>query len=106
MSLTRNSALFGRSTPSQLLRFRRQIHQPALAANGVLRTQAPLNARQARKRLWPFGVNKLHNVPAVRAISFAKVLPNVALKLVRLPAMLGAATVSGLAYLQYQATRR
>ena len=105
MSIARASARLGRTAPAQLLAFRRQIHHPTVNAGGLLRAQAPLNVRQSRKRPWPFGVNLLHNVPAVRAISFAKVLPNLAFKLVRLPAMLGAATISGLAYIQYQATR-
>lgn len=105
MTIAIVSTRLGRTAPRQLLASRRQIHRPALNAGGLLRAQAPLSIRQAQQRSWPFGTNSLHNVPAVRAISFARVLPNLAIKLVRLPAMLGAATVSGLAYMQYQATR-
>lgn len=47
----------------------------------------------------------MHNLPAVRNASFARVLPQLAMKLVRIPAMFGAAMVGGLAYLQYQATQ-
>ena len=47
----------------------------------------------------------MHNLPAVRNASFARVLPQLAMKLVRIPAMLGAAMIGGLAYLQYQATQ-
>ena len=47
----------------------------------------------------------MHNLPAVRNASFARVLPQLALKLVRIPAMFGAAMIGGLAYLQYQATQ-
>lgn len=57
-------------------------------------------------RAWPSGANAIHNVPAVRSISFARVLPQLALKMVRLPALFGAGTVAGLAYIQYQATRK
>ena len=45
------------------------------------------------------------NVPAVRNASFARILPNLAVKLVRIPAMFGAAMIGGFAYLQYQATQ-
>jgi hypothetical protein len=44
-------------------------------------------------------------VPAVRTISFARVLPKLATKLIRIPAMFGGAMVAGLAYIQYQANR-
>ena len=47
----------------------------------------------------------MHNLPAVRNASFARVLPQLAMKLVRIPAMFGAAMIGGLAYLQYQATQ-
>ena len=93
------------AAPGQLHTFRRQLHQPALDAGGLLRANRPLHARLSRRRTWPLGTYSLHNVPAVRAISFARVLPTLAAKLIRIPAMLGAATISGLAYLQYQATR-
>ena len=106
MYVAKISARLGRTAaPGQLPTFRRQIHQPALDAGGLLRANRPLHARVSRRRPWPLGTSSLHNVPAVRAISFARVLPNLAAKLVRIPAMLGAATISGLAYLQYQATR-
>jgi hypothetical protein len=41
----------------------------------------------------------------VRAISFARVFPKLAMKLLRIPAMFGGAMVAGMAYFQYQATR-
>ena len=40
-----------------------------------------------------------------RNASFARILPKLAVKLVRIPAMFGAAMIGGLAYLQYQATQ-
>lgn len=42
-------------------------------------------------------------MPAVRHASFARLLPRLALKLARIPAMFGAAAIAGLAYIQYQA---
>ena len=47
----------------------------------------------------------MHNLPAVRNASFVRVLPQLAMKLMRIPAMFGAAMIGGLAYLQYQATQ-
>lgn len=59
-----------------------------------------------RGRAWPVGSSSIHNnVPAVRNISFVRILPRLAMKLVRIPAMFGGAMIAGLAYLQYQATR-
>ena len=58
-----------------------------------------------RPRRWPPGVNAMHNVPAVRSISFVRVLPQLALKMARLPALLGAGMVGTFAYVQYQATQ-
>ncbi|KAK3166706.1 hypothetical protein OEA41_009831 [Lepraria neglecta] len=60
-----------------------------------------------RRKSWPFGAYSLHNinVPTVRNASFARILPKLAVKLVRIPAMFGAAMIGGLAYLQYQATQ-
>jgi len=100
------SGRLARLSPTPVLGFRRQLHKPTANVGGLLRAQAPLGARGSRRRTWPFGTNALHNVPAVRAISFARVLPNLAVKLLRIPAMFGAATIGGLAYLQYQATRK
>jgi hypothetical protein len=55
--------------------------------------------------LWPLGANAIHNVPAVRSYSFARVLPKLALKMARIPAMFGGAMIAGLAYIQYQAAQ-
>ena len=56
-------------------------------------------------RRWPPGVNAIHNVPAVRSISFVRVLPRLALKMARLPALFGMSMVGAFAYVQYQATQ-
>ncbi|KAF2486034.1 P-loop containing nucleoside triphosphate hydrolase protein [Neohortaea acidophila] len=56
-------------------------------------------------RRWPLGANAIHNLPAVRHASFARVIPQLAMKLIRLPAMFGAAMIGGVVYLQYQAAQ-
>lgn len=81
----------------------RHVHNAAARTGGLLRSDG---SAALRGRAWPVGANAIHNnVPAVRAISFHRILPKLAIKLIRLPAMLGGATVAGLAYFQYQATR-
>ncbi|EGD97657.1 mitochondrial dynamin GTPase [Trichophyton tonsurans CBS 112818] len=65
----------------------------------------PQGSAYLRVRSWPLGTNAIHNVPAVRTISFARVLPKLALKLARIPAMFGGAMIAGLAYIQYQAAQ-
>lgn len=45
------------------------------------------------------------NTAVVRHASFARAIPKLAFKLIRLPAILGATAVGSLAYIQYQATR-
>ncbi|KAJ5361243.1 hypothetical protein N7541_002087 [Penicillium brevicompactum] len=79
----------------------RHIHNAGSRTGGLLRA----NSGAVRGRAWPIGSNSIHNVPAVRSISFARMLPKLAMKLVRIPAMFGGATVAGLAYFQYQATQ-
>lgn len=79
------------------------MHSVSSRTGGLLRADG--NA-VLRGRAWPVGANAIHNnVPAVRTISFARMLPRIALKLARLPAMFGGAMIAGLAYIQYQANR-
>ena len=59
-----------------------------------------------KRKYWPFGASSIHNIPAVRSISFARVLPQLALKMARLPALFGASMIAVLAYIQYQAARK
>jgi hypothetical protein len=81
----------------------RHVHNAGTRTGGLLRAQS---GAVLRGRAWPVGANGIHNnVPAVRAISFARILPKLAVKLLRVPAMFGGAMVAGLAYFQYQATR-
>ncbi|KAL8712154.1 MAG: hypothetical protein Q9220_003588 [cf. Caloplaca sp. 1 TL-2023] len=71
----------------------------------LLHSQTPARSTAKRRRQWPLGSNAMHNVPTVRAISFQRALPRLAVKLVRLPAMAGGAMIGGMAYLQYQFTQ-
>ena len=86
---------------------RRYMHKPVFNAGGLHLhpIRVPGSSRYGRRRGWPWGTYAVHNLPAVRNASFARVLPQLALKLVRIPAMFGAAMIGGLAYLQYQATQ-
>ena len=69
------------------------LHQP----------QITKYAGHRRKASWLYGRSNISHVPAVRGISFARVLPQLAFKLIRVPAMFGGAAIAGLAYIQYQA---
>lgn len=81
----------------------RHVHNATARTGGLLRSDG---SAAMRGRAWPSGANSIHNnVPAVRAISFARIFPKLAVKLARIPAMFGGAMVAGLAYIQYQANR-
>ncbi|KAH1335119.1 hypothetical protein KXV68_002457 [Aspergillus fumigatus] len=80
----------------------RHVHNAGARTGGLLRSEG---GAALRRRAWPVGANAIHNVPAVRSISFARILPKLALKMARLPAMFGGAMVAGFAYIQYQATQ-
>ncbi|OKL55833.1 hypothetical protein UA08_08919 [Talaromyces atroroseus] len=78
----------------------RHVNFPGSRTGGLLRVD---NAA-VRGRAWPIGASSIHNnVPAVRNISFARILPRLAVKLARIPAMFGGAMIAGVAYIQYQA---
>jgi len=105
MSAQRVAARLGR--PALRFNFARRYlhHHPASTAGGLHSTQTSAATRFGRSRPWPFGSYSIHELTVVRNASFARVLPQLALKLVRIPAMFGAAMIGGLAYLQYQATQ-
>lgn len=85
---------------------RRYIHHHPVSPVGGLHSKPNfIVARYGRRRQWPLGAYAKHELTVIRNASFARVLPNLALKLVRIPAMFGAAMIGGLAYLQYQATQ-
>ncbi|KAI0434630.1 mitochondrial dynamin GTPase [Xylaria sp. FL1042] len=78
----------------------RQYHQ--LPSGGLLRADA--NIRATRRRMW-FPVNSFHNAVAVRNASFARFLPRLVVKFIRIPALAGGFMVGALAWIQYQATQ-
>ena len=86
------------NTPRQL------SHYSTTGAGGLLRSDAGL--RLLKKRPWPLGSYALHNVPAVRSISFVRILPKIVTKFASLGAVAGGAVIAGLSYVQYQAGRQ
>ncbi|KAH8704091.1 putative mitochondrial dynamin GTPase [Talaromyces proteolyticus] len=80
----------------------RQAHFYGSRTGGLLR----VDNVAIRGRAWPVGASSIHNNHlVVRNISFMRILPRLAIKLARIPAMFGGAMIAGLAYLQYQATQ-
>jgi hypothetical protein len=93
-------SLAQRANPQAARRFN---HQATTSAGGLLRNDSAVRA--ARRRIWPAGYTPFSNIVAVRNVSFVRVLPKLLLKFARIPALFAGATVTGLAYVQYQATR-
>jgi hypothetical protein len=75
----------------------------SLPAGGLLRNEAGL--RLVKRRPWPLGSYALHNIPATRSISFARVIPKLVGKFATVGAAAGGAVVAGVSYIQYQAGR-
>ncbi|KAB2109020.1 hypothetical protein AG0111_0g2858 [Alternaria gaisen] len=73
----------------------------SLPAGGLLRNEAGL--RLVKRRPWPLGSYALHNIPATRSISFARVIPKLVGKFATVGAAAGGAVVAGVSYIQYQA---
>lgn len=88
---------------------RTALHTPrlytthSLPAGGLLRNEAGL--RLIKRRPWPLGSYALHNLPATRSISFARVIPKLVTKFATVGAAAGGAVVAGVSYIQYQAGR-
>lgn len=76
----------------------RQYHR--LPTGGLQNTDAAIRA--TRQRMW-FPGNAFHNAVIVRNASFARFLPKLAAKFIRLPAMFGGLMIGGVAWVQYQA---
>lgn len=66
-----------------------------------MRNEAGL--RLVKRRPWPLGTYALHNLPATRSISFARVIPKLVTKLATAGAAAGGAVLAGVSYIQYQA---
>lgn len=88
---------------------RTALHTPrlytthSLPAGGLLRNEAGI--RLIKRRPWPLGSYALHNLPATRSISFARVVPKLVTKLATAGAAAGGAVIAGVSYIQYQAGR-
>ncbi|KAH7377783.1 P-loop containing nucleoside triphosphate hydrolase protein [Pyrenochaeta sp. MPI-SDFR-AT-0127] len=86
---------------------RTPLHTPrlytthTLPAGGLLRNEAGL--RLIKRRPWPLGSYALHNLPATRSISFARVIPKLVTKFATVGAAAGGAVLAGVSYIQYQA---
>ncbi|KAF7562557.1 hypothetical protein G7046_g1570 [Stylonectria norvegica] len=78
----------------------RHLHR--FPANGLLQANATIRATQ--RRMWLSG-NSFHNAVAVRNASFARFLPRLFVKFVRIPAMFGGLAIGAFAWVQYQATQ-
>jgi len=79
---------------------RRYYHNTAMNS-GLLRHGA--GVRDVAGRRWPAGSYSIHNLTVVRHASWARALPKLATKLLRIPAMAGVTAIGGFAYIQYQA---
>ncbi|KAH8725879.1 P-loop containing nucleoside triphosphate hydrolase protein [Phaeosphaeriaceae sp. PMI808] len=99
----------GRLAVARLGTFARRtsLHTPrhyttnTLPAGGLLRNEAGL--RLIKRRPWPLGSYALHNIPATRSISFARVIPKLVTKFATVGAAAGGAVIAGVSYIQYQA---
>lgn len=84
-----------------MVRAIRQFHQ--LPTGGIQR--ADLAARGFRKSI-QFPANAYHNAVIVRNASFARLLPKLAIKFVRIPALFGGLMIGAVGWIQYQAIRK
>ncbi|KAF1957822.1 hypothetical protein CC80DRAFT_534344 [Byssothecium circinans] len=94
-------AMLARRTPSNTPRRLFFNTSTKLPAGSLLRNE--FGARLIQRRAWPLGSYALHNVPAARSISFARVIPKLVGKFATVGAAAGGAVVAGVSYVQYQA---
>ncbi|KAJ4250637.1 mitochondrial dynamin GTPase Msp1 [Fusarium torreyae] len=66
--------------------------------------QADATIRATRKRMWQGG-NAFHNAVTTRNASFARFLPKLMVKFLRVPAMFGGVAIGAFAWVQYQAAQ-
>ena len=78
----------------------RHLHR--FPTGDLLRAEASIRA--TRRRMWMSG-NSFHNAVTVRNASFARFLPKLMVKFLRVPAMFGGLAIGAFAWVQYQATR-
>ncbi|KAK0939550.1 mitochondrial dynamin GTPase Msp1 [Friedmanniomyces endolithicus] len=107
-SAQKPAAVLFRATPTSSTH---HVARSPVSARAI--SQSVLNRTSSRpwppRRTWPFGTNALHLLPSssptVRHASFARSIPKLALKLIRVPAMAGAGMLGLVAYIQYQASQ-
>lgn len=83
----------------------RQYHHPhhaQLPTGGLQRANSGAHALRRSQRLQ---ANLYHNAVIVRNASFARMLPKLALKFIRVPALFGGVMIGGVAWIQYQAVQ-
>lgn len=80
----------------------RQYHRARFPTGGLQRADAAIRA--TRQRIW-FPGNSFHNAVVTRNASFARFLPKLAAKFIRIPAMFGGLMIGGVAWVQYQAVQ-
>ncbi|KAF4983650.1 hypothetical protein FZEAL_1002 [Fusarium zealandicum] len=78
----------------------RYIHRHP--TGGLLQADAAIRA--TRKRMW-YGGNAFHNAVTARNASFARFLPKLLVKFLRVPAMFGGVAIGAFAWVQYQAAQ-
>ncbi|KAJ4123290.1 mitochondrial dynamin GTPase Msp1 [Fusarium equiseti] len=78
----------------------RHLHRQS--TGGLL--QADSAIRATRKRMWQGG-NAFHNAVTTRNASFARFLPKLMVKFLRVPAMFGGVAIGAFAWVQYQAAQ-
>ncbi len=79
----------------------RHFHQ--LPTGGLQRTGL---AARTLGRPRPFPSNAYHNAVIVRNASFVRLLPKLAIKFVRIPALFGGLMLGAVGWVQYQAIRK
>lgn len=78
-------------------------HFHHLPTGGIQR--AELAGRGVRRSL-QFPSNAYHNAVIVRNASFARLLPKLAIKFIRIPALFGGLMLGAVGWIQYQAIRK
>ncbi|CAD6505970.1 BgTH12-06902 [Blumeria graminis f. sp. triticale] len=81
----------------------RFYHRITSSTGGLFPSDSVIRA--TRRRIWPIGYTSFSNSVATRNASFVRILPKLLLKFARIPALFGGAMITGLAYVQYQATQ-
>ncbi|KAK4219458.1 P-loop containing nucleoside triphosphate hydrolase protein [Rhypophila decipiens] len=77
-------------------------HFQTLPTGGIQKSD---NAVRALRQSMRFPANAYHNAVIVRNASWARILPKLAIKFARIPALFGGLMIGGVAWVQYQAVQ-